>query len=177
METTIQDLNSYSKKIEVDVPAEELTPIEQRVIKTYQKSSKIPGFRPGKAPLNIVRQRHQQLIRQDVLEEALREFYIKALQESDLKPVSEGKITDLKFEKPESGLKFEIEIEVEPEIELKNHKGLKVEKEIVNVTDKMIEDVLNRLQEQYATVEEVDKAEQGDYVHFDAQELDKGDIL
>jgi trigger factor len=176
MQTSIQDLNSYSKKIEVAVSADELKPIEQKILKNYQKNSKIPGFRPGKAPLNIVRQRHQQMIQQDLIEETLRQFYMKALQETDIKPVAEGKITDLKLEDLTQGIQFVIEIEVEPEIVLQKYKGLKVEKDIVEVTDKMIDDVVKGLQEQYATVKEVDEAKTGHFLHFDAQELDKGDV-
>jgi trigger factor len=176
MQTSIQNLNSYSKKIEVEVSAEELVPIEQKIIKNYQKSANIPGFRPGKAPLNIVRQRHQQMIQQDLIEETLRYFYIKAIEEADIKPVAEGKITDIKLEDLKNGLQFAIEVEVEPELELQKYKGLKVEKDIVEVTDDMIENALGGLQEQYATVKEVNEAKIGNYLYFNAQELDTGDV-
>jgi trigger factor len=176
MQTSIQNLNSYSKKIEVEVSAEELVPIEQKIIKNYQKSANIPGFRPGKAPLNIVRQRHQQMIQQDLIEETLRYFYIKAIEEADIKPVAEGKITDIKLEDLKNGLQFDIEVEVEPELELQKYKGLKVEKDIVEVTDDMIENALGGLQEQYATVKEVNEAKIGNYLYFNAQELDTGDV-
>jgi len=176
MQTVVETLNSYAKKLKVDISSQDLLPLEQKVLRSYQKRSEIPGFRPGKAPLNIIKQRHRDLIQQDLIEEALRNFYGKALDEAKVIPVSEGKITNLTFKDIQSGMQFEIEIEVEPEIEIKKYKGLKVEKDIVAVTDEMVKDSLDQLQEQYATVKEVDQAQNGHYLYFTAQELDSGDV-
>jgi trigger factor len=176
METVVETLNSYSKKLKVAIPPEDLIPLEEKVAKSYQKHSEIPGFRSGKAPLSIVRQRHRASINQEVLEEALRKFYGMALDEADIKPVAEGKITDFKFENIKSGMQFEIEVEVEPEIELKKYTGLKVEKDVVQVTDQMVDEALEELREQYATVKEIDQALENHFVHFDAQELGEGDV-
>ncbi len=176
MQTVVETINSYAKKLMVDITPEDLLPLEQKVLRNYQKRSEIPGFRPGKAPLNIIKKRHHDLIQQDLIEEALRKFYGKALDEAKVTPVSEGKITNLTFQDIQSGMQLEIEIEVEPEIEVKKYKGLKVEKDIIEVTDEMIKDALAQLQEQYATVKEVDQAQNGHYLHFTAQELDSGDV-
>lgn len=176
MQTVVENLNSYAKKLKVDISSQELIPLEQQVLRNYQRRSEIPGFRPGKAPLNIVKKRHSDLIQQDLIEEALRKFYQKALEEAKIVPVSEGKITNLTFTDIQSGLQLEIEVEVEPEIEIKKYEGLKVEKDIVEVTDNMVDNALEQLREQYATVKEIEKAEKGHYVYFNAQELDSGDV-
>ena len=176
MHTAVEALNSYAKKLKVEISAQDLLPLEQKILRNYQKRSEIPGFRPGKAPLNIVKKRHHDLIQQDLIEEALRKFYGKALDEANIAPVSEGKITHLSFKDIQSGMQFEIEIEVEPEIELKKYRGLKVEKDMVEVTDEMVQEALEQLREQYATVREVDQAKTGHYLYFSAQELDSGDV-
>jgi trigger factor len=176
MQTVVENINSYSKKLKVDISSQELTPLEQQILRNYQRRSEIPGFRPGKAPLNIVKKRHGDLIQQELIEEALRMFYRKALEEAKIIPVAEGKITNLTFADIQSGMQIEIEVEVEPEIELKKYKGLKVEKDIVEVTDEMVGSALEQLRERYATIKEVDQAEQGHYVYFNAQELDSGDV-
>jgi len=176
MQTVVEPLNSYAKKLKVEISAQDLLPLEQKILRNYQKRSEIPGFRPGKAPLNIVKKRHHDLIQQDLIEEALRKFYGKALDEANIVPVSEGKITNLSFQDIQSGMQLEIEIEVEPEIELKKYRGLKVEKDIVEVTDEMVQEALEQLREQYATIREVDQAKNGHYLHFSAQELDSGDV-
>jgi len=176
MQTVVENINSYSKKLKVDISSQELIPLEQMVLRNYQRRSEIPGFRPGKAPLNIVKKRHSDLIQQDLIEEALRKYYRKALEEAKIVPVAEGKITNLTFTDIQSGMQLEIEVEVEPEIEIKKHEGLKVEKDIVEVTDEMVNDALEQLREQYATVKEVEQAEKGHYVYFTAQELDSGNV-
>ncbi len=176
MQTVVETLNSYSKKLKVEISPEDLIPLEEKVAKSYQKRSEIPGFRAGKAPLNIVRKRHHDLINQDIIEEALRKFYGKALTEANINPVSEGKITDFKFDDIKSGMQFEIEVEVEPEFELKKYKGLKVEKDVVEVTEQMVDEALEQLREEYATVKEINQALENHFVYFDAQELGEGDI-
>ncbi len=176
MQTDVEMVNTYSRKLKVDISSEELVPLEQKVLKNYQRRAEIPGFRPGKAPLNIVRQRHSELIKQELIDEALRKFYSEALVKANINPVSQGKIIDFKFENIDSGMQFEIEVEVEPEIELKKYKGLKVDREVVSVTDEMVDEALQQLREQYATVKEINQAEKDHYIYFNAQELDKGDI-
>ncbi len=176
MHTEVETLNSYSKKLKVDIAPEELNPIEKKVLKQYQKKADIPGFRRGHAPLGMVKKRFNDIIQQDIIEETLKKYYGKALEEAQIEPVAQGKITDFNYEDIKSGMQFEIEVEVQPEIELKKYKGLKVEKDIVEVTDEMVENALQHIREQYATVKEVEEAKEGDFLYFDVQELDKGQV-
>ena len=172
MQTAVETINSYSKKLKVEIDSSDLNPIQQKIIKSYQKKAKIPGFRPGKAPLNMVQKRYKDEIQQSVVEEALQKFYGLALEKANVNPVAQGKITDFHFHDVASGMQMEIEVEVEPEIELKNYKGLKVEKDVVEVTDDMVDESLERMREQFATVREVNEAQKDHFLHFTAQELD-----
>ncbi len=176
MQIQVEDLNSYSKKLKIQLTAEDLGPIEKKVLRDYQRQADIHGFRRGHAPLSMVRKRYESMIQQDILEEAMKEYYEKALDEAKIDPVGQGKITDLKFEDAASGMSFDLEVEVEPEFELKKYKGLKVEKDIIEITDEMVDDSLQQLREQYATVKDVEEAREGHHVHFDVQELDQGDV-
>ncbi len=176
MQTAVETINTYSRKLKVEISADELESIEQKVVKSFQRRAEIPGFRPGKAPLNIIRQRHRELIKQELVEEALRKFYGEALDKTNLNPIAQGKITDFHFENIQNGMQFEIEVEVEPEIELKKYKGLRVDQEVIEVTNEMVENAMQQLQEQFATVKEVKEAKENHYIYFDAQELDKGDV-
>ena len=121
MQTAVETINSYSKKLKVEIDSSDLNPIQQKIIKSYQKTAKIPGFRPGKAPLNMVQKRYKDEIQQSVVEEALQKFYGLALEKANVNPVAQGKITDFHFHDVASGMQMEIEVEVEPEIELKNY--------------------------------------------------------
>lgn len=176
MQTVVETINSYSKRLKVEISSEDLSPIQQKVLKNFQKSVTIPGFRPGKAPLNMVHQRYKESIEQDIVDEALRKFYSEALIKANVKPVAQGKITDFKFQDVESGMELEIEVEIEPTVELKKYKGLKVEKNIIEVTDEMIDESLEHMREQFATVKEMDEAKKDHFVHFSAQELDNAGV-
>ncbi len=174
MQTAVETVNSYLKKLTVELEPDELKSIERKVIKDYRKDVTIPGFRKGKAPESIIRKRYGAMIAQDIIDEAIKEYYFRAIQESKLEPVTQGKIVDLQFTEVNDGLTFVVELEVEPEFELKKYKGLKVEKEVIEVTDEMVDNALQRIREQYATVKEVDEAQEGHFLSFDVQELDQG---
>ncbi|GAB4378022.1 MAG: trigger factor [Calditrichia bacterium] len=176
MQVTVETVNSYTKKIQVILEPDDLLPVERKVMKDFQKEVQIPGFRRGKAPLNMIKKQYTGQIRQEIIEEALNRYFYQAMDQSDLKPVGQGKIVDFDFKDLDSGMTFTIEVEVEPEFELKKYKGLKVEKEIYQVTEEMVEQNLEYLREQYATVKEVEQAQENDYIFFDAQELGEGDV-
>lgn len=176
MQTEVESLNSYTKKLIVRLTADDLKPLKKKLIREYQKEANIPGFRRGRAPESIILQRYGNSIQQDLIEEALKQFYGRALDETEVDPVAQGKITNIDFENIDAGMVFEIEVEVEPEFELKKYKGLKVEREVVEVTDEMVEDALQHLREQFATVREMDEAKEGHILYFDAQELDESNL-
>lgn len=176
MQVNIKEINDFTRILSVQIDASELQGIESRVIQKIRRSAALPGFRKGRVPLGIIKQRYADTIKLEVMEDSISEFYGKALDETNLQPVSQGKINNLKFENTNDGMEFDIEIEVEPYINLKKYKGLKVEKEIPIVTDEMRERVLNSLRERYATISNVDNAKEGDHITFDAQLLGEGDV-
>ncbi len=168
--------SEVKRKIVISVTPEEMKEIENRVIKRYQKQVQIPGFRKGRAPAGLVKKEYGESIQMDVLEEAISRFYGQALDAVDIEPVSQGKVTNINFESVDQGMTFEIEVEVEPEIELKKYKGLKVEREKVVVTDAMVDDVINNILKQHATVKEVDTVAEGTVVKADIQQLGEGNV-
>jgi trigger factor len=176
MQVNIKEINDFTRILSVQIDASELQGIESRVIQKIRKSAALPGFRKGRVPLGLIKQRYADTIKLELMEDSISEYYGKAIGETNLQPVSQGKINNLKFENIKDGMEFEIEIEVEPDIELKKYKGLKVEKEIPIVTDEMQERVLNSLREQYATISKVDDSKEGDHITFDAQLLGEGDV-
>ena len=168
--------SDIKRKIIITVTPEELKEIESKILKRYQKQVQIPGFRKGKAPVGLVKKEYGDSIQMDVIEEAISRFYGQALDEVDVEPVSQGRVTNIDFEAVDKGMTFEIEIEVEPEIELKKYKGLKVEREKVVVTPAMIDDVIDNIRKQYATVKEIDEVKEGAVVKADIQQLGEGNV-
>ncbi len=125
---------------------------------------KLPGFRPGKVPANIVRTRFAREVRQDVLESLIPKFLEKRFKQEELKVVGRPSVTDVHFEKGEP-LRFKAEFEVAPEVPLEEYRGITIHYSEPEVSDSDVEERLEQLREQkaqYVTVEPR-AAEDGDY--------------
>jgi trigger factor len=118
-------------------------------VQYYAQRARLPGFRPGKAPVAVVRKRFNDAIRQTVLEEVLRESWETAKTAESLKPITDPSIRNLKFEEG-SPIEFDLLVEVRPEIKLERVGGFRVERRVQPVTDSGVDEQLARLQEQKA---------------------------
>lgn len=147
VEKTAED--SASKSLRVTVPVDRVRQAEAKAVQYYAQRARLPGFRPGKAPVAVVRKRFNDAIRQTVLEEVLRESWETAKTAESLKPITDPSIRNLKFEEG-SPIEFDLLVEVRPEIKLERVGGFKVERRVQPVTDAAVDEQLARLQEQKA---------------------------
>jgi len=151
-------------EIEITVPVEEIDRETERVVAGIQQKVRLPGFRPGKAPPNLIRTRFAAQVREDVLEHLVPRYFQQKVKEEELHVVGTPNVKDVHFEKGEP-LRFKAEFEVAPTIELGEYRGVTVHYHEPEVTD---EDVAKRLEEvreqkaQYITVEPRPAAD-GDY--------------
>lgn len=153
------------RELEVEIPVELVERETERVTREFARHARLPGFRPGKAPAAIIRQRFWDDIRGEVLRALVPASLERAFQEKQLLPVGEPSIADLHFE-PKQPLRFKASFEVLPEIELKEYKGLEVEPAKIELTDEDVERELETLRERAATYAPVEgrPAEDGDTV-------------
>lgn len=147
VEKTAED--SASKSLRVTVPVDRVRQAEAKAVQYYAQRARLPGFRPGKAPVAVVRKRFNDAIRQTVLEEVLRESWETAKTAESLKPITDPSIRNLKFEEG-SPIEFDLLVEVRPEIKLARVGGFRVERRVQPVTDSGVDEQLARLQEQKA---------------------------
>jgi trigger factor len=147
VEKTAED--SASKSLRVTVPVDRVRQAEAKAVQYYAQRARLPGFRPGKAPVAVVRKRFNDAIRQTVLEEVLRESWETAKTAESLKPITDPSIRNLKFEEG-SPIEFDLLVEVRPEIKLERVGGFRVECRVQPVTDTAVDEQLARLQEQKA---------------------------
>ena len=151
-------------EIEITVPVEEIDRETDRVVAGIQQKVRLPGFRPGKAPANLIRTKFAAQVREDVLEHLVPRYFQQKVKEEELHVVGTPNVKDVHFEKGEP-LRFKAEFEVAPTIELGEYRGVTVHYHEPEVTD---EDVAKRLEEvreqkaQYITVEPRSAAD-GDY--------------
>jgi len=175
MQCELKELEKNLRQIDIEIDTEELVEIEKKVIRDIQKTAVIPGFRKGKVPSGLIKKRYADVIQTEVLEKAVSEFYGKALDQVDIKPIAQGSITNIDYNGVPTGLKFTIEVEVEPVIELKKYKKLKLEKEVADVTEDMVGEALEDMRRHFATTKEVEKAVEGSLLKVELQELGEGD--
>ena len=152
--------------------------MESGVNKAYMKARKsirIPGFRPGKAPRKMIEAMYgAHVFYDDGLEEIFPEVYDFAVLKQDLKAIGRPNLTNVDINE-ENIVTLTLTTEVYPEVTLGQYKGLEVEKAAVEVTDAQVEAELNRMQQNVASTETVEKAaEMGDTANIDFEGFDNG---
>lgn len=163
----VRNGQAWTRFLEIEVGAEDVTSKFQSVYESFRNKAKISGFRPGKAPMGIVKQRYAGEIKAEVLEELIPEAYQHALTQEKLIPLDNPKLSDVDFgeDKP---LKFKAEIEIRPEIKLGKYKGFRVEKRVGRITEKDVDNSLQYLRDRMAEYHPVQRpSENGDLVIVD----------
>ncbi len=174
MQATVEPTGALGRKMTIQVPAERIdTEVEKR-LKDLSRRVRLDGFRPGKVPLRVVRQRFGRQVLQEVASELMQESYAEALQEHDLKPagMAEFSVEGLDFHKD---LEFVAEFEVLPEITPASMAGVRIRRPRVEITEEDVDRVIERLREQRKSWEAVDRpARMGDRVTFDLEATVEG---
>lgn len=137
----------------VVVPAADLARKLDEQIGIVAKTIRMPGFRPGKVPANVVRKLHGAALTGQVLEEAVQEGSQKVLEENKLRPALQPKIEVTKYE-PESDLEFTMDLEILPDVTVPDLSGLKLDKWVIPVEDKDVNEAVERLASQQKSYED-----------------------
>ena len=169
------DRNGNQTTIVVEIDKELM---EQGVNKAYLKARKnimIPGFRKGKAPRKMIESMYgAHVFYEDGLEEIFPEVYKAAVIDQDVKAVGRPSLTDMDISE-EGIVTITLTTDVYPEVTLGQYKGLEIEQAPVEVTDAQVEAELNRMAQNVASTETVEKAaEMGDTANIDFEGFDNG---
>ena len=133
----------------ITIPAENVREAEERATREYQSRVKLPGFRKGKAPAAVVKKRFAEDIRQQTLDTVVRQSWEQAVEQEALKPIADPHIHDLKWE-PETGISFELHVEVRPELKLERLGSFKLSRTLQPVTADQVEAQISQVREQKA---------------------------
>ncbi len=138
------------RELELEIPAETVEKAVARVAKEFARVARVPGFRPGKAPLTLIKRRFADDIKSEVLQSLVPEQVERAVTESKMVPVTQPQIDKVDF--AESGpVKFRAVFEVLPEFDLGQYKDLEVEVEDLKVEDADVDKGLEELRDRAAT--------------------------
>ncbi len=153
------------REIELEIPADNVQKTAEKVARDIARVARIPGFRPGKAPITLVRRRFADDIQGEVVQSLVPEYLEKALGEKNLIPVTRPEVDKVEFKEGEP-LKFRAIFEVLPEFELGEYKNLQVQVDEIEAGDKEVERTLEEMRERAATFVPVEgrAAKDGDSV-------------
>src|ERR1700730_13938399 len=153
------------RELELEIPAENVTKATERVARDLAKVARVPGFRPGKAPVTMIRRRFAEDIQGEVVQSLVPEYLEKALGEKNLIPVTRPAVDKVDFKEGEP-LRFRAVFEVLPEFELGDYKNLAVNIDAVEAGNAQVDKTIEEMRERAATFVPVEgrAAKDGDYV-------------
>ena len=167
MQVSVESISALERRMTVGVPAER---IEKEVNKRLQQTAsraKIPGFRPGKAPRKVIRQRYEESARQEALSDVIQETYYEAITSEKLKPAGMPSVEPKQFEDGKD-LEYVATFEVYPEIQIAGLDKVEVERLQAEIQDTDVDKMLDVLRGQNTRYEAVDAAaELKDQVEID----------
>jgi trigger factor len=153
------------RELDLEIPAEDVSKATERVAKEIARVARVPGFRPGKAPVSLIKRRYADDIKGEVLQSLVPERVEKAVAEQKLNPVSQPQVDKLDFNEGQP-LKFRAVFEVLPEFELGKYKGLDIEMPAMEVTDQDVNKALEETRERAAA-----------FAHVEGRAVEKGDFV
>jgi trigger factor len=134
----------------LEIPAEEVSKASEKVAKEFAKMARVPGFRPGKAPISLIKRRFAEDIKSEVLQNLVPETVEKAVAEQKLTPVSQPQVDKLEFNEGQP-VKFRASFDVLPEFSLASYKSLEIEMPQMTITDEDVAKTLTEMQQRAAT--------------------------
>ena len=164
-----EDLSPVRKSIEVEIPAERIASESQRVTNEFGRHAKLPGFRPGKIPANVVRTRFAKEIQEEVMSRLLPVSFHEAIADKGVEPVGDPHLEHLDPFIEGAPVKYKANFEVKPQIDLQEYRGIEVDDPKVEINDADVDAMIERLREQASAyrVETGRALQDGDYAVID----------
>ena len=131
-------------QFEIEIESGTISKAFDEVYAEITKISNIPGFRPGRAPLELVKKHHSKDAKDEVLKRLIPQAYAQALKEHGVNPIGMPEVSDLNFEE-EKRLAFTVSVDTRPDFKIKNYKALKVEKKKASISDEDVRKTLDEL--------------------------------
>lgn len=147
MRIEVKKLDKLKRTVKIEIEGEEFAEKRKEVYSRKSKDLKVPGFRPGSAPVDVLERHHSKFLKEELLKEVLPDFYRRALEDKKISPAGMPRIYDIKL--TSNTLSFSADLETRPELEVKDnyYKGIKIKDKDCQVKEIEIEKVLTNLKE------------------------------
>lgn len=149
LQVSMEKPGAWARRLTITVPAERVDREKKAAVQRYAKQMRLPGFRKGKVPLQLMEKRWGPAIEQEAIEKLVGDAYREAIDQQGLEPISQGAIDHIHYHAGED-LTFHVDLEVRPEIELERVGGFQLKREAQPVTDEQVAQVIQRLQDENA---------------------------
>jgi len=176
MQVSVENTSGLERRLTVQVPGEEIQVKISAKLRELSKTVRVKGFRPGRVPMSVVRQRYGKQVRLDILNETMQQGLQQAIRDEDLRPASRPRLDAEPEDKEGGDFQFSALIEVYPEIGKLDAGTMTIERPQAEISDEDVEEMLKTLRSQrktWATVERT--AEAGDRVLIDYSAQTKED--
>ncbi|RMF16155.1 MAG: trigger factor [Candidatus Dadabacteria bacterium] len=180
---SVESTGPVTRQLSVEVPEQRVGALRNEIVSEFRRHARIPGFRPGKAPLPVVEKNYQGEIRQNLVERLIRETIGEAVEQVEGRVLN---VVDIQpDEATDAGFRYVATVEVPPEVAPKGYKKLKLQRPVGEVGDEQVDRVIDDLRERYAAwrdAAEGETAAEGDrvkltYTAYDGDEpLEDGHV-
>jgi trigger factor len=174
VKVTVEKPSSYQRVLKIEVPSQTVNQEMESIYSKVSKTATHPGFRTGKVPRGILEKKLGKSVRLEAVETTVASSTKKALAEQELVPLTDPDFGEVNFE-DDGPLSFEATIEVTPDIELADYKGIELKRVKREVTDDDVQSVLERLRVSNAKYTPAERpVEDGDFIVLDFEAFENG---
>jgi len=176
MQVTVEDVSSVKKILHIEIPEDKVVRELDNAYKNLKKTAKIKGFRPGKAPRSVLERLYKKDVHIDVSSKLLQDSFVEAIKETDLNIVGNPKIDPPGLDE-KGPYKYDATVEIKPEIEEIDFKGLTLKKNLYRVTDQEMDAQVAMLQKNLAQQKPITEdraAQKDDFVLVDYEGFKDG---
>jgi trigger factor len=161
MQVSVETTTGLERRLTITLPAVSIDTAVKSRLQQLSKSQRINGFRPGKVPVNVIQKRYGQAVRQEIASEAMQRSFYQAITQEKITPAGAPNF-ELKTDIMGKDLEFVASFEVYPVIKVKDTDKIEVEKAVVEINDKDLDNMMDTLRKQHASWKEVKRKSKKD---------------
>lgn len=153
MKINVKKVDALKREISFEIPKDRVSQRMEQVYQDITRVAKVKGFRPGKAPRQLIESQHAALAKEETVKSLIPEVYQEGLRQENIAPIDMPEIHDVEFK--DGTITFTAKVEIKPEIKLKDYKGISVQRKPPQVTDEEINKTLEYFQKSIGKDKEV----------------------
>lgn len=157
MKALVEEVNTVQRRIKVELSAVDVKSAFDSVYRKLQQKARINGFRPGKAPMNVIRKMYGSSIAYDVADQLVRNHLFSAIEQQSLRPIAAPVLETMDLPKEDNDYSFSALVDILPALKIEGYKGLNLEASTAEVSDADVERELEMIQRRHAKTKDAEE--------------------